>query len=215
MNRTFNKTLARKERRRARDRDEVLNASARLFAENGFNETSMVEIAEASDFSVGKLYTLFANKEDLFVSLVSDRMHLINEASAAAVQPGSSPLDQLRERLQAALDYFVSDPHFSQIFLNEYPTVADGVLHQENLRHLHQVKGYLLRAMEIGQIPREDPEPLAAMITATLSCLIDLSEARGEAVTTAWILDYIERFYLRPLEARAARLQNPETPGDA
>ena len=94
---------SRRERRRSRDRSEVLQAAARLFAEKGFNDTGMTEIADAADCSVGKLYTLFTNKEDLFVTLVGARFRCLSEAGAAAVDPDALPLDQLRQSVRASL----------------------------------------------------------------------------------------------------------------
>ncbi len=198
------KTATRRDRRKARDRQEVFQAAARLFAELGFAETGMAQIAEAADFSVGKLYTLFTNKEGLFVSLVSERLRSMDEAGATAVDPRAIPLDQLRQRIHAALDFFVQDPHFSQIFLNEYPTLADGVLQAESQRHIQLTAHYLQLAMDQGHIAAEDSEALAAIVNAFITGLIDLSEMRRDPVNPAWIMEYIERFLLKPLESASS-----------
>ncbi len=41
-----------------------------LFAEKGFHDVSVQEIAEQSEFSVGTLYNLFGNKDGLFEELL-------------------------------------------------------------------------------------------------------------------------------------------------
>ncbi len=87
--------------RRAQEREAVLAAASRLFAENGYNETGMTQIAEAVSFSVGKLYNLFENKEDLFISLVDDRMRRLVEAGAEAADPNTTCMTQLRQRVRA------------------------------------------------------------------------------------------------------------------
>jgi len=200
MSHKFKKST-RKDRRQARDRQEVLQAAARLFAELGYAETGMVQIAEAADFSVGKLYTLFPNKEGLFVNLVSERFRDMHDISAAATDPKATPIDQLRQRIRAALQFFAEDPHFSQIFMNEFPTLAEGVILSETQRHAQITAGYLQQAMDQGSIAVEDPEALAAIISAFISGLVDLTEMRNTPLDPDWVMDYIERFILKPLEA--------------
>jgi TetR/AcrR family transcriptional regulator, repressor for uid operon len=52
----------------ARRRQEVLDAAIQCFTKNGFHQTSMKNIAEASGLSMGLLYRYFANKEAIIVS---------------------------------------------------------------------------------------------------------------------------------------------------
>lgn len=59
----------RKERERARHRQEILAAAEQVFASRGFYATTMEEIARQSEFSVGSLYNFFANKEALYAEL--------------------------------------------------------------------------------------------------------------------------------------------------
>ncbi|MCX7616652.1 TetR/AcrR family transcriptional regulator [Tepidiforma sp.] len=55
----------RLERRKARTRAAILDAANRLFHEQGFEDTSIQQIAELADTGVGTLYGYFASKEDL------------------------------------------------------------------------------------------------------------------------------------------------------
>jgi AcrR family transcriptional regulator len=72
MNEDGSKRLSRAEAK-ARTRELLLEAAARTFAVKGFAGASVDEIAEAAGFSVGALYSNFANKEQLFVELLSTR----------------------------------------------------------------------------------------------------------------------------------------------
>ncbi len=55
----------RLERRKARTRAAILDAASRLFHEQGFEDTSIQQIADLADTGVGTLYGYFASKEDL------------------------------------------------------------------------------------------------------------------------------------------------------
>lgn len=74
----------RKERERLRHREEILSAALRLFAERGFYNVSMQEIAKAAEFATGTLYNFFPSKEDLFfevlVSCAEESIALVLDA---------------------------------------------------------------------------------------------------------------------------------------
>jgi AcrR family transcriptional regulator len=55
-------------------RKRLLEAAARLFAKDGFDATSVDDVAEAAGFSKGALYYNFASKDELFEALVEDNV---------------------------------------------------------------------------------------------------------------------------------------------
>ena len=59
---------ARAERRDARQ--ELLRAAADVFAERGFRDASIDEVAERAGYSKGAVYWHFESKDDLFFTLV-------------------------------------------------------------------------------------------------------------------------------------------------
>ena len=52
----------------------ILQAAERLFAENGFDATSVDSIARAANVNKAMVYYYFKNKDDLLISLVDDLM---------------------------------------------------------------------------------------------------------------------------------------------
>lgn len=62
---------SRKERERQQHRQEILAVAQRLFAEKGFHNVSVQEIATAAEFAIGTLYTFFPSKEDLFFHVLA------------------------------------------------------------------------------------------------------------------------------------------------
>src|SRR5256885_1872618 len=51
-------------------RDEILKAATELFADRGFHETSMAEVARAARVSKALIFWHFKTKEDLFVAVL-------------------------------------------------------------------------------------------------------------------------------------------------
>lgn len=63
----------RKSRRGPLTRQQILDASLRLFSERGFARTSVREIAQAAGITDAAIYYHFASKRELFEALVEER----------------------------------------------------------------------------------------------------------------------------------------------
>jgi len=74
MNRTERKKTTRSKLRRQREREQryltILAAAETLFAQKGYHTTSMEEIADLAEVSVGTVYFYFKNKEDLILQML-------------------------------------------------------------------------------------------------------------------------------------------------
>ncbi len=89
-------------------RRRLLDAAAHTFARKGYAGASVEEVAEAAGYSVGAVYSNFANKEELFSALMTDRAvnqmgevaHIIDSARAQS----KDPLEALGEMLIAIAD---------------------------------------------------------------------------------------------------------------
>jgi AcrR family transcriptional regulator len=88
----------------------VLETARRLFSRQGYRATSMRQIAETCDMSVGNLYHHFGGKETIFSTLLDqyweqllDRQHPLNQVFYAARFP-----DDL-EQMAAAIEQVVRD----------------------------------------------------------------------------------------------------------
>lgn len=104
---------SRKEREEHRRRQDILDVAERLFAHNGYHETSVSDIAKEAEFGVGTIYKYFSNKETLFVSLLKERLEehqaefgtLVSQAGPV-IPIVTKLIDQWVERLASRLDFF-------------------------------------------------------------------------------------------------------------
>lgn len=97
---------------KALTRERLLQAAAHVFARRGFEGASVEEIAESAGYSTGALYSNFANKEELFLELLSARrtrgtarhVTAVAEAFGAANDPAGDPFEQLTDAFVRAAD---------------------------------------------------------------------------------------------------------------
>jgi AcrR family transcriptional regulator len=61
-----------REEKKAQTRAALLEAAARVFPDHGYHGTSVDAVAAAAGFSKGAVYSNFASKEDLFLSVFSE-----------------------------------------------------------------------------------------------------------------------------------------------
>ncbi|RMD47912.1 MAG: TetR/AcrR family transcriptional regulator, partial [Ignavibacteria bacterium] len=64
--------LSRKEREKLFKKHEILSAALKLFANKGYEKTTLDEIASAAEFGKGTLYNYFSNKEEIFVAILEE-----------------------------------------------------------------------------------------------------------------------------------------------
>ncbi|MEU2831997.1 TetR family transcriptional regulator [Streptomyces lavendulae] len=86
--------LGLRERKKQRTRQTIFEAALRLFLSRGFDDVSIVEIAEAAEVSKRTLFTYFPTKEDLVLQQFAD--HEDESARVVRARPaGTSPLAAL------------------------------------------------------------------------------------------------------------------------
>lgn len=61
----------RKKRERERRKQQIMFAAKSCFKKSGYNYTTIGDIAEESDLSIGTIYLFFKNKDDLYASVLT------------------------------------------------------------------------------------------------------------------------------------------------
>jgi len=98
-----------REQRRARTRDELLDAATRVFAEKGFHGASVDDVAASAGYTTGAVYSNFAGKEDLFLSAFEHQIarHAREVDEAVADRGTQGAADQWMAFLDGAPEMFL------------------------------------------------------------------------------------------------------------
>src|SRR5574341_1192201 len=90
---------------------EILKASAKIFAEKGFHRTSVRDISRATDMSLAGLYYYFRTKEELLY-LIQERCFVtLLQRWEKAVSPDTDVRARIRVFAENHLGFFLHNMH--------------------------------------------------------------------------------------------------------
>ena len=95
------------EEEQARRRQEIFDASVHMFAEKGFAETSMREIAAAAGIGKATLYDYFRTKDEILLSFFEREVYGIADQAAEIVRQDLPAAEKLRRIMQIHLAYWL------------------------------------------------------------------------------------------------------------
>ncbi|MGW4118132.1 TetR/AcrR family transcriptional regulator [Nocardia sp. NPDC004711] len=95
--------IGRRERNRQRVRARIYTSALELFAEKGYDATTIDEIAERADVSRGTFFNHFPRKEDLITEWAEDRRRTLMDRIEQPLGAGASDTGALLHRCMAGL----------------------------------------------------------------------------------------------------------------
>ena len=108
----------RREREKARQKNEILEAARNLFSEKEFHNVSMQELADKAEFAVGTLYNFFKNKEALYGALITDMTEQYHATILQALEGEDDTEEKLRRFVVAKGDHFRENKELVRLFLS-------------------------------------------------------------------------------------------------
>lgn len=157
-------TGGRRERKKQRTRDALIEAAMELFAAKGYERTAVHEITDAVDVSERTFFRYFASKEDLALSFVRDGAAAF-AAALAARPPEEEPLTAARAAFHISLRQLAGSlPSYLSVLRLIESTPA---LLAAHLRYTHEHDDEIIRVLagREGVDPADRrPRVLAAVI---------------------------------------------------
>jgi AcrR family transcriptional regulator len=149
------------ERNRA-TRSALIGAGRALFAERGYAEVSVAEIAAQADVTTGALYHQFASKQGLFRTIYGELVQGVWSQVLATRESSDQP--SLLFDCEAYLDA-CADPAFNRITIDGPAVIGwDQILDEAQ----SMIEASLTAAQDRGEIADPPIESLARMLAAAL-----------------------------------------------
>jgi len=103
---------------------QLLDVARALFAEKGFDGTSIEEIAHRADVSKPVVYEHFGGKEGVYAVVVDREMRNLLDAVVAALGTGH-PRDLLEQAARALLDYVDNNTDGFRVLVRDSPVASN------------------------------------------------------------------------------------------
>ena len=203
----------------ARNREKVLCAAARLFAERGVDSVSMDDVAAAAGVGKGTLFRRFGDRAGLARAVLSESERAFQDAllrGPAPLGPGAPATERLVAFGAGRLDIL----ELSHELLIAAESGAPCARYRSDVYAAHRAHVYLL----IGQAdPSADAEYVADLLLAALSAdfFVHQRHIRGLSLAQAkaHFADLVERLLVGRVPTlhpkprpRIAAMQRPQSP---
>ncbi|HEX6744870.1 MAG TPA: TetR family transcriptional regulator [Solirubrobacteraceae bacterium] len=160
-----------RERKKEQTRRAIEDAAFRLFAERGFQATTVADIAEAADVAPRTFFAYFPSKEDVLFADFDET----SEALAARLRdrlPGESTFDALRAWITGLLPDLEADENREALrhrLCSEYESIA---AHERHLMARFEAIIAESVAADLGDAPTDlRPRMIAAAAIAALMAM--------------------------------------------
>lgn len=94
-----------------RRKSELMEAAVRIFAEKGFQGTSVAEIVRDVGAGKGVFYWYFDSKEALFGEILREALVELRRFQAEAISDCDDPVERIALGIKASLRYFAENRH--------------------------------------------------------------------------------------------------------
>jgi len=99
-------------------RQKVLEVAIDEFAAKGYSATSINDIARNAHISIGSMYSYFASKEDLFLTIVNNAYFVMEKILNDVAVSSMDVFDCIEKMLFASRKFALEYPQLNQIYLD-------------------------------------------------------------------------------------------------
>ena len=172
--------------RRARSSAALIEAANRLFAEHGFADTTVEQIASEAGVAIGTLYGNFGDKRGLYLAAIDHALGLNDEYQLPIFRSDLSPAQKIAASGAAYVRFYAEHP--LQFKLIQLPVLEAGdgplpealVAIEERVdRIIELMASTLAEGAAAGEIRKVAPVPAARFLWASLTGAIALNLRPG------------------------------------
>ena len=142
----------------------ILEAALDVFAENGFNEASLDDVAARGGVSKALIYEHFASKRELQLSLLDTFVHDLIEQVVGAITAGEDDEARLRAGIEAFLGFAEERPAALRLLTRNVSDPDAG----EALDRLREEAADAVASMMVADAPPPQPGDLAVEDTSAV-----------------------------------------------
>jgi len=147
-----------REKKKKQTKRAILEAAITLFSENGFEATSIEQIAKAAGVGKGTVYGYFQTKREIIKGFCEYELEQIHEELIRRANPDASLLDQMVTIYMTEFNHVTRNREFGRLYMREaiFPNDEDiNADHDLNDKYFQMLFPILERAQERGELRRD------------------------------------------------------------
>lgn len=183
----------------------IFETSMKLFAEKGYEATSVEDITATVGVAKGTLYYHFSSKEEIFNFLVVEGIKLLQNSVDIKTERFDNYLDKIKAivLIEVKIIYKYEDLItilLSQLWGNE---IINQTCKQQVYSYINKIETIVEEGMKRGEIKQGDPKAVAAEIYG-LICSGLVYKLRKENTSIMDLYKEFENTIIKGLEAKEA-----------
>lgn len=171
--------VGRKEREYLVHREEILSAAEKVFAAKGFFLTTMSDIAREAEFGTGTLYKYFRSKEELYFTLIDEKVEEINRLVKDELSQRASAVERIKKALALQFEFFERNRDFFRIYISERNrfewTVKDELgkgLHEKMVTYINILAEVMRQGIEREEFRSMNPMDMAHALVGIVNSFV-------------------------------------------
>ena len=108
-----------REQKKQQTRGAILKAALHLFTKNGYENTSIDELAQAAGIGKGTVYSYFHSKSEIFLAFCEEQLEFVYKELAEKSNPQAPLIDQLLTLFMGEFQFVSRNKEFGRIMLRE------------------------------------------------------------------------------------------------
>lgn len=200
-----------REQKKQQTRKAIIDAAVRLYAEKGFEQTSMDELARAAGVGKGTIYGYFKAKEEIFIAYCEAEIDFAFVSLDRKLDENAPLVDQLVAQMMGQITFVTNNREFGRIFAREmtFPGENASLASRDlDMRYLGKLGEVLGRAQGRGELPRESDLLLLIAHLQALYILVLSSFYRGDVTSLEAAEIFMRVLIVQALHGPAALAQN-------
>lgn len=177
-------------------RADILRAAAKLFADRGYGDSSLTDVARAMGYTKGAIYNYFSSKQEIYDAIIIATLTGLYETAAETVDPASPPAERLRQYMSAHARYLADNYDAFVTMLVGFSGMANVALKDDALKlrdaHEGQLRAIIADGIADGTFRTTDAAMVGRAVLSLLSWMVRWFRPGGPKSAEDIAADYCE-----------------------
>ncbi len=178
----------------------IFEISMKLFADKGYDATSIEEITATVGVAKGTLYYHFSSKEEIFNFLVDEGMKLLKNSISIKTDKMTNSLDRLRAIVLIQIKILFKYENFMTIILSQIwgNDERSKLCKRYVFEYIQMIEKIVKEGIKKGEILNKDPDVIASGIFG-FTCSSFIYKMKHEEVNVQELFNEVDNIFIKKL----------------